>query len=157
MYGIDTFSWGKLIYLKNNNYEGLILEIIKKGNFFITHEVNEEFEYRFANEINLLNYITLYPQIEIDFKKYKWSGFDAADASLLEYNKIEANIIITEDHLMLAESITNRRNIIQLADYFGLLLEKEFLDRREFYHIIKLLRKLRNITERKEKELMDLR
>lgn len=157
MLGIDTFSWGKLLLLKSNQYEPLILEIIKKGNIFITQEVKIEYEYRFPNELSLLKYITLFPKIEIDFKSYQLKGFDPADASLLEYSKNEANIIITEDQLMLNESISNKRNIIQLADYFGSLYETDFLVKREFYHIIKKLRNLRNITKKKEKELLDLR
>ena len=123
----------------------------------MTYEVKKEFEYRFTNEKEMLNYITLYPKIEIDYKNYSLLGFDPADASLLEYSKNEVNVIITEDQLMLDHSIANKTNIIQLADYFGLLFEKEFLNRREYYHIIKRLRKLRNITLKKEKELLYLR
>lgn len=156
-FGIDTFSWGKLIFLKNDKFRTLIMEIIEKGNFFMTQEVKTEFEYRFANEIDLLKYITIFPQIEIDFTYYNDLGFDPADASLLEYSKDGDNIIITEDQLMLDESIANKRNIIQLADYFGLLFEAKFLDGREFYHIVKLLRNLRNISKKKEKELLALR
>ena len=58
---------------------------------------------------------------------------------------------------MINEGISGQMKIIQLADFFGLLLRSNFIDKREFYHLIKKLRKMRNITKRKEKWLMDLR
>lgn len=157
MIGIDTFSWGKLIFLKNKGWDQLIMEIIKKGSFFTTFEVKFEFEHRFPDYLFLLDYVTLYPKIDIDFGYYLSLGFDPADASLLEYNKKENNIIITEDHLMLDESISSGKNVIQLADYFGALFEEGFIKNREFYHLIRFLKKYKNITNKKEKELLDLR
>jgi uncharacterized protein YaiI (UPF0178 family) len=97
------------------------------------------------------------PRIEFDSTKYIKRGFDPADASLIEYHKKEDYLIITEDHPMLDEGIKEDRKIIQLVDYFALLMLEGFLNKREFYHLIKKFRKMKNITNRKEKEILGLR
>lgn len=156
MFGIDTFSWYKLITLYEEPWRPLITEIIKTGDFFITHEVKKELEYRFSNYNDLIELVTIFPRLKIDFHWYDQKGFDPADASLIEYCK-KGYIIITEDQPMLAEGITEKQNIIQLADYFGLLLLLHFLSKKEYFHLIKKLRDMKNITKKKEKNLLNLR
>lgn len=157
MIGIDTFSWYKLLRLQNEGWKPLISDVVKKSDFFITHEVKIELEHRFPEDNDLFEWVTTLPKLEFDKQDYKKKGFDAADASLLEYNRIKGFTIITEDFSMIDEGISGQMKIIQLADFFGLLVRSNFIDKSEFYHLIKKLRKMRNITKRKEKWLMDLR
>ncbi len=157
MIGIDTFSWYKLIYLYNNDWKNLIEELLKKGDFFITHEVKKELEYRFPNYNFLLEYITILPKLKGPFLKYLERGFDEADSSLLAYAEEKKSAIITEDHPMIAEGITEKQNIFQLAHYFGILMKVGFITPNEFYKLMKLLRKMRNISKKKGKELDKLR
>ena len=157
MIGVDTFSWGKLILLKKEKWNDLISEIILKSDFFITHEVKKEFEHFFPDEIDLLNFVTVLAKMEIDYNASFIKGFDEADASLLEYSKSGDFMLITEDHLMINENISGGNQIIQLVDFFGILFEQEFISGKELYHLTKRLRKMTNITKKKEKEILNLR
>ncbi len=157
MIGIDTFSWSKLLLLRDEGWEDLIHEILRKGTFFITHEVRKELEYRFPYEKKIFEYVTILPTLDIEFQNYLIRGYDSADASLLEYASKKGYRIITEDVLMLMDCVVEKQNVIQLADFFGTLLKQGFISSRELYQLIKKLRKMKNITKRKEKELMSLK
>ncbi|OLS19223.1 MAG: hypothetical protein HeimC3_46540 [Candidatus Heimdallarchaeota archaeon LC_3] len=157
MIGIDTFSWFKLIELFSLDWKNLIYEIISKNPIFITHDVKEELDYRFSDETDLFKFISVFPRLNISFQKYLDKGFDNADASLLEYAEIKDYFVITEDHSMLQEGITSRIDIIQLAEFFSVLLTRDIITKKEYYHLIKFLRKMKNITKKKEKGLLRLR
>jgi len=143
--------------LRAEGWKDLIDEILEKSNIFITHEVKKELEYRFPEEKEIIDLLTILPARNVDFKSLLSKGFDPADASLLEYMLIDGYRIITEDHPMLMEGVTSKRNILQLADFFGILMKLGFISRRELYHLVKRMRKMKNITKKKELELLNLR
>lgn len=154
MFGIDTFAWFKLIYLKNNGWEELIKEILDVGAFFITHDVKKEFEHFFPDELDLLNRVDIYKVTDEEKKKFSNEKFDEAEVSLLVFTDKKDYVIITEDHPMLDEGISSKKNIIQLVDYFRILNRGNFLSNREFYHLVKKLRAMKNITQDKEKKMI---
>ncbi len=157
MIGIDTFSWSKLLYFRDTGEKDLIIEILKHGNFFITYEVQEELLHRYPNEEDFFRYAAVLPSLGTAYHHYSSLGFDEADISLLEYGEKKDFQIITEDHKMLEEAVTDRNNLIQLGDYFGALYQKGYLTSKELYQFARKLRQMKNITKRKEKELLDLR
>ena len=157
MIGIDTYSWYKLLLLLNEGWKDLIEEVLQSGQFFVTNEVKKEVEFRFKDQSHILRLVTILPLIDIDYDSYSKKGFDEADASLLEYNQRNGYLILTEDQAMIAEGVTENKTIIQLADFFGLLMRDGYVEAKEFYHIVKRLRKMRNITKKKEKELLEFR
>jgi len=157
MIGIDTYSWYKLIHLYQDGWQNLITRILSTGNLFITHEVKKELVFRFSENSHLFDMVTLLPAIQFDYRLYEKLGFDQADASLLEYSKREGHIIITEDQLMIAEATSLKENIIQLVNYFGRLFRSGSISSKELYHIVRRLREMRNITEKKEKYMLNLR
>ncbi len=156
MIGIDTYQWHKLFILRKEGWEDLINEILEKSDIFITHEIRKELEYRFPSEINVFEWLKILPIRNIKFSQFISKGFDLADASLLEYALIDGYKIITEDHPMLMEGVTLKQNILQLADFFGILMKLGFITKKELYHLIKILRKMKNITKKKESELLSL-
>lgn len=157
MIGIDTFSWFKIFNLFNSGWKIILTEIIENLPIFITHEVKKEFMYRFKDNMYILEKLTILPTLNNNFQYYLSKGFDPADASLLEYSHNKENLIVTEDHLMLEEGVTNRNNILHLGEFFGILFLNNHITRKELYHLIKTLRKIKNITIKKEKELLKLR
>lgn len=85
-------------------------------------------------------------------------GFDRNDASLLEYNSIQQLRIITEDRPMLLEGVTGKKDIIMLIDFFIELTGRDnYFSGKEFYHLLHIFRKWRNIDKDKEIALEKLR
>ena len=71
MIGIDTFSWNKILLLYHSEWKDIIDELIDKTEIFVTGAGKIEFEYRFPDDLNLLNRIIIYPVLNTDvFKKY---------------------------------------------------------------------------------------
>lgn len=150
MIGIDTFSWNKLILLYHSKWQKPITEIITKTEFFITVEGKKEFIYRFPDDISLLDKITIYPVLDTEVFRNYCQKYDETDASLLEYTEIKGYRIITEDGPLLQEGITEKKNIIQLIDYFYELYSKDdFFTKKEIYHLINLFKDWKNIKESK--------
>jgi len=156
MIGIDTFSWYKILQLREEGWEEILSEILEESNFFITYDVKEELNYRFPEELTIFHKVATLPRLNKSFNDYLEKGFDPADASLLEYMEIKEYTIVTEDHPFISEGITQKRNVIQLADLFGILTIQGVLTHRELYHLVKFLRRIKNITKEKEKELLQL-
>ncbi|OLS22117.1 MAG: hypothetical protein HeimC3_32590 [Candidatus Heimdallarchaeota archaeon LC_3] len=156
MFGIDTFSWYKIIHLHSNGWNVLLEEILNITSIFITYEVQKELNYRFPGHEEIFTLVTILPKLDEQFKTFTLKDFDEADASLLSFSHKEGFIIITEDHPMLNEGITDKKNIIQLADFFAQLYIDNFLTRREFHKLIRSLKKMKNISKRKEKDLIKL-
>ncbi len=156
MIGLDIYTWQKLIRLKNEGWKDLIIEILKEGNFFITHEVKKEFYHFFPHETTLLEFVEILPILNQIINEYLQKNFDLADASLLEYSDIKNYRICTEDRPMLMEGVTSKRKIIQLADLFGELYVFNFLSKKELYQLTKTLKKWRNISNKKEKQVKTL-
>ncbi|OLS21364.1 MAG: hypothetical protein HeimC3_36090 [Candidatus Heimdallarchaeota archaeon LC_3] len=157
MIGIDTFSWYKILLLrKENKWRGVMEDLIKGLDCFITVEGKKEFEYRFPNELNLLDYITILPVIESEKYKYFLQFFDPTDASLLEYVDKRNYRIITEDRPMIAEGVTTKRNIVFLIDFFYEMYKtNSFFSTNEIYKLVKLFRKWKNISKKKEKQILE--
>ena len=57
MIGVDTFSWYKLIRLRDEGWSELMIEILKTGAFFITHEVRREIEHHFPSEKRVFEFV----------------------------------------------------------------------------------------------------
>lgn len=159
MIGIDTYSWGKLIHLKNEReWSKSITEIIEDIDWFITIEGKKEFEHFFPAELNLLDYCTILPLLNVKLDEFITKGFDRNDASLLEYNLIQNYRIITEDRPMLLEGVTGKNDIIMLIDFFLELTGKEnYFSTKELYHLIHILSKWRNIDKDKAAAIEKLR
>jgi hypothetical protein len=51
---------------------------------------------------------------------------------------------------LLNEGVTEKKNTIQLVDFFKLLQKVDFNIKREFYLIVTELRRMRNITNKKQ-------
>lgn len=156
MIGLDTFSWYKLISLYNGGYKEIMVNFLKSYEIFITHEVKDEFSYRFKNYEFLLKLVSILPT-NLNKNNFNYDKFDIADISLLVYAEKINFIIVTEDHAMLAEGVTSKQNIIQFGDLMGLLYKDNFLDKRSFYKIVNILRKMTNITKIKRKQLLNIR
>jgi hypothetical protein len=154
MIGIDTLSLGKIFYLLETPWKPLIEEIIRKIDIFITSEVKKELLHRYKKFFPYIQQFKIFPTRNISLQSYLDKEFDSADASLLEYSELLGHIIITEDNEMLLEGISDKNNIIQLVDFLFKLHVEKFITKREMYHLIKYLRKTRNITKRKEKKLL---
>ncbi|MHA1168207.1 MAG: hypothetical protein ACTSP4_06495 [Candidatus Hodarchaeales archaeon] len=156
MIGIDTFSCYKILRLQKEGWFDILSEILENEDFFITYDVRKELEYRFPSEMACFEKFIVLPRLNKKYDEYLARGFDPADASLLEYMEVKGLTLVTEDHPMLNEGITLKKNVIQLADFFGLIAIQGFISYNELYHLVKYLRKLKNITKRKEKELLNL-
>lgn len=157
MIGIDTYSWLKILRLRDAGWKEILTEILDEGNFFITYDVKNELNHYFPEEASYFQKVATLPRLNKKFDDYLTSGFDPADSSLLEYMEIKKYSIITEDYPLIDQGITQKGNIIQLADFFGSLATQGVLTHRELYHLVKFLRRMKNITKRKEKELLQLR
>ncbi len=157
MFGIDTCSWLKLNHLAQKGWHDLLSEILSMGNVFITQEVRKELDFHLHEPELALEQVFIFPTKNVHIQKYIADGFDPADASLLEYSEEEEHTIITEDGAVLAENVTDRNNIIQLVDFFIYLAGLEILTKRELYHLVRYLRKVKNITQKKEQRILNER
>ena len=151
MIGIDTYSLQKLFLLRQMiEWKHIIEELIEQVDFFITVEGKKEFEYRFPEDLDVLNKITILPILNEHYLEYIKRQFDPTDASLLEYADLRDYRLITEDRLMLAEGITLKKNIVCLIDFFKELADGyAFFSKKELYHLVKIFRKWKNISKKK--------
>jgi hypothetical protein len=149
MIGIDTFSWSKLFLLRDEYQTEIIDLCLDSIRFFITHEVEEELIHFHNDKQKIWKSGALLPRLNRSFQNYIQQGFDLADASLLEYSELPDYLIVTEDYPMLSLNISNRNNIIQLGDFFLLMLKLEVIDLKNFRELLKWLRKNRNLTKKK--------
>lgn len=151
---IDTYSWSKLIHLKENGWTSILDIIIENNSIFLTHEVKKEIEYRQPESLHYLQKMTLLPLIEIDFHKFERLGFDKADASLITYSEQNNIPVVTEDHPMLALGIVDQLDFIQLVDLFFIMNQLDQITKNEFHKLVRKLRSMRNITIHKQKKLL---
>lgn len=156
MIGLDTYTLKKLISLLNSEWREIIEDILDQISFFITTYGKFEFEYRFPKFVNLLSSIAVLPAIRGEFfYAFIEKGFDENDASLLEYSIQKSYRIITEDHLMLLEGVTTKQNVIQLIDFFKeLSIIDSYFSKHEMIKLVKIFRKWKNITKKKEKRIL---
>lgn len=150
---LDTYSWTKLLKLEKLGWTKLINNILNNNTILLTHEVKKELQHWYPMRQNMLDRTTLLPIINIDYEEYHKQNFDPADASLIEYNIREQFLVVTEDHPMLALSTVNNLDFIQLADLFYLLNQVNQISNNDFHKLIRILREMKNITLRKQKQL----
>ncbi len=150
---LDTYSWTKLLRLEKLGWTKLIEDILVNNSILMTHEVKKELLHWYPRIQDKLDRTTLLPVIDIDYEKYLEQNFDPADASLIEYNTLEQYLVVTEDHPMLALSTVDKRDFIQLADLFYLLNQINQLSNNDLHKLIRMLREMKNITLRKQKQL----
>ena len=154
MIGIDTLSWAKLAYLFSTDKEKFVRTMLGLGDYFITHEVLAELRHHLPDYAELYEPIAILPSLKMKTAGYLETGFDVADASLLEYADLRKCLVITEDQQMLELGRASKQKTIQLADFIKYFYTRNFITHREFYQIIKILRRLKNITIKKEKLLL---
>ncbi|MCH8907385.1 MAG: hypothetical protein IH840_09880 [Candidatus Heimdallarchaeota archaeon] len=153
--GIDTFSWYKIIRFSETGILSLN-SLLLDSDIFVTREVKKEFEYRFPEYGGILDRVIILPQSDSDFQSYHEFGLDDADASLLEISAKKKYLIVTEDHPMIAEGTKRGLNIIQLGDYLGYLVLNQVITHNNFFKLVRRLRSMRNITKKKERELLQI-
>ena len=153
--GIDTFSWYKIIRFSETGILSLN-SFLLDSDIFVTHEVKKEFEYRFPKYVGILDRVIILPQSDSDFLSYREFGLDDADASLLEISAKKKYMIVTEDHPMIAEGTKRGLNIIQLGDYLGYLVLNQVITHNNFFKLVRRLRSMRNITKKKERDLLQI-
>ena len=150
---IDTYSWAKIDILVNASYIDLN-NFYQKFELCITHDVLKEVRYREIKSCQIEN-LHIYPiKNKRIYEDAIIQQFDEADASLLSNGSREKDsIIITEDKPLLELGHSYKFKIIQLIDYFKILTDMKLLTKNKLYQINKELRKLRNISKIKEKEI----
>ena len=154
---IDTCSWLKLDLLNEEN-------VFNSGQLYdwadieITHQILRELEYydcrslqREETKINPIGNQKIFNEaIELNF--------DEADASILSSGTRSKEIaLISEDGALLEYARIRSFFALQLIDLFRLFTQKNLIKPRELYHLTKELRKLKNITKKKEKEILERR
>ncbi len=146
---LDTISFGKLIKL---NFPSL-LNCFNKNKICITHPVLDEIMHHFGQKgREFSKHFTLLPLRDFDYSEYFKLGLDYADASLLEY-QIGDEIIISEDHPLIAYATFHRKRAIQLIDFLLFCSKMGVIDNKTLYRCNHELRKMKNITKKKHKEV----
>ncbi len=82
-------------------------------------------------------------------------GLDKADASLIESQNPD-DVIVTEDHPLIAYATYTRKKAIQLIDFLVICSKIGRVDYRVLYRCNQKLRKMRNITKRKYNEVKQM-
>jgi predicted nuclease of predicted toxin-antitoxin system len=149
----DTYSWTKIFKLSSKGWKQIFIDIIQRNKILITREVIEEIDYRSDSLDEFFSYLHILPKIKYDHEKYKSLGFDLADASLIEYNKQNNFLIVTEDHPMIAYAATDKVNFLQLIDFFVICYKMNQLTKNQLHKLNKELRKLKNTTVKKSNEV----
>jgi len=150
---IDTITWTKLARLQNLDAFSSV-QLYAWAEIQITHKVQEELEYR-RNTIWIKEKTQILPiktariyQDALDL------DFDEADASILSNGSKEPDyFIVSEDRDLLRVACSYQFSAVQLIDLFRILTALEHITRRDLYNLAKILRELRNITEKKQKEI----
>ena len=152
---IDTYSWAKIDVLVDASYVDLNY-FYQKFEICITHDVLKEIRYREIKSCQIQN-LHVYPiKNKRIYEDAIIQRFDEADASLLSNGSRKGDtIIITEDKPLLELGKSYRIEIIQLIDFFRILTKLNLFTKNTLFKINRELRKLRNISKNKEKEIKD--
>ncbi len=150
---IDTITWTKLSRLQK-------MEVFSSKSLYewaeiqITHKVQEELEYR-RNNIWIKENTQILPIKRTNiFQDALNLHFDEADSSILSNGSKEPDyFIVSEDRDLLRVARSYQFTAIQLIDLFRIFTAQNLISRRDLYNLAKILRELRNITEKKHKEL----
>ncbi|MHA1651027.1 MAG: hypothetical protein ACTSYB_12600 [Candidatus Helarchaeota archaeon] len=154
---IDTCTWFKLDLLTEENLFNSE-NLYELAEIEITHQVLKELEHfgssSFQKERTKINPI----RNQKIFNDVLELGFDEADASILSFGSKTKNfILVSEDNALLEYARVHGYFAIQLIDLFRLFTQKKIIKPRKLYHLTKKLRELKNITKKKEKEILKLR
>jgi hypothetical protein len=142
--------------LRSEGWIDIIDEMLRHYSFFITDFGKVEFLHRFPEESEILDRIAILPTLNTEVFERFSIKFDNTDASLIEYSEIKGYLIVTEDKVMLQEAYFDKRKIIQLIDFFVLLLGDGFLYYNEILKLAKIFRGWKNITNHKMKQIKRL-
>jgi len=150
---IDTCTWIKLDRLRTLKAFSPD-QLYLWGEVQITHEVLAEIDH-FRVKSCIREDTTILPigdrQVYSDATSAK---LDAADASILSNGtRIHDKIIISEDAGLLDFARVYRLTAVQLVDFFQFLTEADYITRRELYRYTRILRDLKNITKKRQKEI----
>ncbi|MBD3227830.1 MAG: hypothetical protein GF329_06550 [Candidatus Lokiarchaeota archaeon] len=152
---IDTCTWLKLEMLNEDKLFDP-LKIYDWTEIEITHQVLKELEYYDCKSIKK-------EKTKINPIENKWIykdalslNFDEADASILSFGrKSKSYIMVSEDGALLEYARINNFTALQLIDLFRICFQKGLIESRKLYHLVKYLRKKKNITKRKRKEILE--
>ena len=150
---IDTYSWAKIDILVDASYIDLNC-LYQKFELCSTHDVLEEIKYRKIKSCQIQN-LQIYPiKNKRIYEDLIIQQFDKADASLLSIGSRKGDsIIVSEDKPLLELGKSYRIEIIQLIDFFKILTKSNLFTKNKLFKINRELRKLRNISKNKEKEI----
>jgi len=150
---IDTYSWAKIDILVDASYIDLN-NLYQKFEICTTHDVLEEIQYREIKSCQIHN-LQIYPiKNKRIYEDVIIQQFDKADASLLSFGSRKGDsIIVSEDKPLLELGKSYRIEIIQLIDFFRILTKLNLFTKNQLFKINRELRKLKNISKKKEKEI----
>jgi len=152
---IDTCSWIKFDYLQDKKIvdTGILYQY---ADVAITHEVLAEIGYFKVSSVKIdKTKILPIKNNEIYISAMKLM-FDRADASILSNGSRDSStLIVSEDRALLTYATIHRFTCVQLIDLFRILTETNLISRNKLLKLSNILRKLRNITKRKEKSIKE--
>lgn len=157
--GVDTCTWLKLFHFEEV-FPGLVEKTISSFNVFITHDVFVECLFHCRDKEEFFKAIEVKPRLNKTINHYFTLGFDSADASLLEYadhnsfSEEGSYVVITEDPEMLALNVWGTTRVIQLVDWVKRLYQVGLFSKQELRFVVTQLHKTRNITKRKQTEVL---
>ncbi|MHA1744596.1 MAG: hypothetical protein ACTSWW_01280 [Promethearchaeota archaeon] len=150
---IDTFSWFKIDLLVSTSYIDLAA-LYQELELCITHDVLEELQNRKIKSCQISK-LQVYP---IGNKRIYddaiTQDFDKADASLLSNGSRNSDILlVSEDQPLLELGKSYRFDCIQLIDFCRILTSLNILTKRKLFQVNRELRRLGNISKKKEREM----
>ncbi|MHA1721404.1 MAG: hypothetical protein ACTSWX_12145 [Promethearchaeota archaeon] len=150
---IDTYSWAKIDFLVNSSFLDFNI-LYRRFEICITHDILKEIQHREIKSC-ILEEIHIFPiKNRRIYEDAITQQFDKADASLLSNGSRNGDpILITEDHPLLELGKSYQFEIIQLIDFFKILTQFNILSKKKLFQINRELRRLRNISKNKEKNI----
>ncbi len=153
---LDTCTWLKLELLEREQQFSTSV-LFSFSSIAITHKIKEELEH-YSIPQEKINETIIYPIGDKAIYKYALdSGFDDADASLLSNGKIKVEqlYLISEDRAVLSFGRMLKMEIMQLIDLFQNFTTQNIIDKKKLYNLVKFLRNQKNITEKKENNILN--
>lgn len=148
---IDTFSWSKLFKLAMEGWDWILESLFEEFHVIITQEVKNEVLYRYPQRNQIIRKATILGQSNTDYTSLNKDGFDDADASLIISSREKGYPVITEDHPMIFQATLEGLHFMQLIDLFLILYQRNVLSVNDLRKLLRVLRRMRNITKKKEK------
>ena len=150
---VDTCSWMKLEELKHLNlFDSQLL--YDYSDITITHAVLEEVRYFGLSGVEVERTTVQPIGNQRIYEEAKALELDEADASLLSRGNPEGEpILISEDGGLLEFARSYQFMHLQVIDLFAILCKNNLISKKELYRLTRKLRELRNITEKKQKQM----